>query len=824
MRIALPLATALCVAASALAAQDDKPGRGGPGQEKEKKAETIKPYEELITEEAKTDAGLFKVHRIKDKIYYEIPTDILGKELLWVTQIAQTQAGHGYGGTSVGNRVVRWELRGEDVLLRDVKHRIRAQANDSVAQSVENTSLEPIIATLGVKSWGPDKAPVIEVTGLFKDDLPEFSAKRRLSASSVDKSRSFIEKTRAFPENIETKVLMTYKLGGGNNSAPTRGRRGRGARRDPSQGGVTVMLHHSMVRLPEQPMTPRMHDERVGFFSVNFEDYASDEHGVERVRYITRWRLEKKNPDAEVSDPIKPIAFYLGRGIPDKWRPFVRQGIEAWQPAFEKAGISNAIIAKDPPSIAEDPDWDAEDARYSTIRWMPSTVENAMGPHVHDPRSGEILESDIIMYHNVLKLARDWYFVQASPMDPRAQQLPMPDDLVGELLAYVVSHEVGHTLGFPHNMKASNSYSVEQLRSAEFTARFGTEASIMDYGRFNYVAQPGDGARLIPIIGPYDEFAVNWGYRQFDAVANSENDKKHLAALIAKQVEDPTLRFGNANPSEDPSQQTEDLGSDPILATSMGMKNIDRVASYLVKATCKPGEDYSLLDNMYEQLVRQRDRELGHVANVIGGVHRKNLWFGDADRVFHPETKAQQKEAMEFLQEHAFKTPEQLLDKDILFRLEASGAADRILNGQRRLLRSMVSDQRIKRMAENAAFTPEDAYLPNEMMADLRAGLWSELEGEDFSISLYRRNLQRAHIDILSDQINNEDSSTDLPALSRGDLESLLDLIGRKGSAASDNMTWMHLEDMRARILRALDPKAQPRTLDPADAAARRRR
>ena len=447
-----------------------------------------------------------------------------------------------------------------------------------------------------------------------------------------------------------------------------------------------------------------------------------------------------------------------------------------------------------------------------------------MGPHVHDPRSGEILESDIIVYHNVLKLARDWYFVQASPMDPRAQQLPLPDDLVGELLAYVISHEVGHTLGFPHNMKASNSYSVEQLRNAEFTRKFGTEASIMDYGRFNYVAQPGDGARLIPMIGPYDFFAINWGYRQFDSAATPEAEKQQLGVLVAKQIEDPTLRFGNANSAEDPSQQTEDLSSDPIAATRLGLLNLDRVSSYLVKACCKPGEDYELLDNMYAQVIRQRNRELGHVANVLGGVQRTNLWFGQADRVYHPETKKQQQEAMAFLNEHAFKTPVQLLDRDILGRIEATGAADRILDGQKRLLNSLISDRRIKRMAENAAMSPEQAYLPSEMMADLRAGIWSELVGESFKVSLYRRNLQRAHIELLGKQIQNQDSSTDLPALSRGDLESILDQIGSRGSEAADSMTWMHLEDMRARILRALDPKSQPKTLDPAEAAARRRR
>ena len=336
------------------------------------------------------------------------------------------------------------------------------------------------------------------MTGLFTGDITEFSPARRLNASGVDSGRTFVEAVKSFPGNIETKVLKTFRLSGQNRSeqqGPRRRRGGDGPRRDPSQSAVTVLMHYSMVALPEQPMRPRVHDDRVGFFGVSFEDYGTDEHEVERVRYIARWRLEKKDRSADVSDPVKPIVFYVGRGVPDAWRPYVRKGIEMWQPAFEAAGFSNAILAKDAPSEREDPDWDAEDARISSIRWLPSTTENAMGPHVHDPRSGEILEADIIVYHNVLKLCRDWYFVQASPNDERAQTLPMPDEVLGEALAYVIAHEVGHSLGFPHNMlRELRPTPSTQLRDAEFTRKHGTEASIMDYGRFNYVAQPGDGA------------------------------------------------------------------------------------------------------------------------------------------------------------------------------------------------------------------------------------------------------------------------------------------------------------------------------------------
>ena len=770
-----------------------------------KKKDEIKPYDEVITEDAQTDVGLFIVHRIDDKVYYEIPPDALDQELLWVTQIERTQAGFGYGGTGVGNRVVRWQKRDKRILLRDVKYKIRADGDDAVRQSVEATSLEPIIKAFPIKAWGKDQAAVIDVTGLFTEDVPEFSAKRRLDASGVDSKRTFIEQIKSFPENIETKVLVTYKLKSGGDKTPQRGRRG--ARRDPSQSGVTVLLHHSMVKLPDKPMSPRLHDDRVGFFNVSFQDFASDEHEVDQVRYITRWRLEKKDPDAEVSEPIKPIIFYVGRGVPDKWKPWVKKGIDAWQPAFEAAGFKNAIRGEYAPSEREDPDWDAEDARYSSIRWLPSTTQNAMGPHVHDPRTGEILESDIIVYHNILKLARDWYFTQASPSDERAQKLPMPDDLIGELLAYVISHEVGHTLGFPHNMQASSSYTIEQLRDPEFTKKNGTEASIMDYGRFNYVAQPGDGAALIPVVGPYDFFAVEWGYRQFAGVKSPKDEKPHLAEIVARQVDNPMLRFGNADPSEDPTRQTEDLSSDSIEATRLGLKNIERVMSYLVDATCEEGEDYSLLQNMYTQVIRQRDRELGHVVSVVGGVQRTNLRHGDSDQVYFPISGKRQRTAVAFLNEKVFQTPMELIDPNILQRLEANGAADRILASQKRTLRSLVSEKRAKRMAELAENGSDDNYLPVDMLSDVTGGIWSELDTVPVACDLYRRNLQRAHVELLTGFVEQEKPSSDLPDLCRGELRNILDRIHAVNDNCADRTTELHLRGIASRLGVLLDPR-----------------
>ena len=769
----------------------------------DEKKDGVKPYDEVVPEDATRHSGLFIVHEAGDKLLYEIPLKAFGTDLLWVSHIAGTQAGHGYGGTPSGRRVVRWELRDETVLLRDVKYSIRAEGDDHVTNAVEATSVAPILASFPVAAWGKDKAPVIDVTDFIVGDPQEFSPKRRLNAASFDAKRSFLEEVKVFPENVEVKVLKTFKLsddppptrGGG---PPTRGRRGGGG------GSLTILQHHSMVKLPDELMTPRLEDERVGFFSVSFEDYASEEHQVEEVSYVTRWRLEKKDSSALVSEPVKPIVFHVGRGVPDKWRPWVHKGIEYWQPAFEAAGFKNAILAKDAPSRREDPDWDAEDARYSSIRWLPSTVENAMGPHVHDPRTGEILESDILVYHNVLKLCRDWYFVQASPSDPRAQTLPMPDELLGELLAYVIAHEVGHTLGFPHNMKASSSFTVEQLRDSEFTAKNGVEASIMDYGRFNYVAQPGDGATLIPKVGPYDFFAIEWGYRQY---ADEAAEKAGQRALLAKQVDDPILRFGSPNSSEDPSQQTEDLGSDPVAATTMGLTNLDRVAGYLVSATCKEGEDYDLLRNMYDQIHNQRDRELGHVANVIGGFYKTNLFFGDADAMWEPLSAERQRGAMAFLRDNAFRTPAALVDPVLQLRLETNGAADRVLRGQKRLFTTLLSESRVKRMAEQAARDPQGAYAPVAMVRELSQAVWQDLVPGPAQLDLYARNLQRAHVQVLSDALGTEPPTSDLPGLARGELEWVLDLARERLDQSYDEATRRHLKDLAARIEQRLEPR-----------------
>lgn len=805
----------LWVSAPAIARQDpptppagnaDAPKDAAAKETKKEKKSEIKPYDTVITDQAITKKGVFTVHRVDDKLFWEIPRDQLDVDFLWVTQLAQTAAGYGLGGTGVQDRVVRFELRDEKVLFRDVKYSIRAEIDDPIRESVDNTNVRPILRAFQIKAWGKDQAPVIDVTDLFFADSSEFGAGRSLNAQGIDKERSFLEDVKAFPRNIETKILATFKVSGGGARTFPFGPDS-GPRTDPSLSSITTIVHHSMIRLPDDPMRPRETDTRVGYFSVGFQDFGTSEHRVKSIEYATRWRLEKKDPTAEVSEPVTPITFYLAREIPAKWRPYVKQGVEAWKPAFERAGFKDAIQCLEAPTRREDPDWDAEDARYSTLRWLPSSIENAMGPHVSDPRTGEILEADILIYHNLLKLLTSWYFVQCGPLDARAQTLPFPDELIGELLAYVVTHEVGHSLGLRHNMKGSSAYTVEQLRSREFTEKYGTEASIMDYGRFNYVAQPGDGARLIPLLGPYDFFAIEWGYRVFPNSKSMKDDEPFLDQICDRQITDPMVRFGDPNPSEDPSQQTEDLGSDPVRATELGIANLKRVADMLISATCKPGDDHERLAEMYGEMMGQLDRELGHVANVVGGLRGLDVRFGQGERIYDAVPVDEQRRAVAFLIANVFETPEWTRPPAVLDRIQKAGVPSRLLSTQTRILATLLSSSRLARMSEHTARS-QSGYTPADLFLVLRLGIFRELSERPVAPTLERRNLQRAYLDLLIARAASEDAGNDDAALARLELLAIHELTKAALDATKDERTIRaHLIDLIADAEKALELK-----------------
>ena len=551
--LAFGLSIALC-AAGAVAQDPPAPtetpaGPAGPGgRPGATPSGEPQPYDKVITKDAKTREGIFKVHKVKDKYYYEIPKAELDKEYVWVTQIARTTLGVGYGGQALGRRVVTWERNDNRINLRSRSYEIVADPRNPIYEAVKNANNDTILMAFPVAAWGPNDAAVIDVTRLFTTDIFELSARQRLGATTMDATRSYIDRILSFPTNIETETTHTYTRV----APPTGAGGGPGGQAQASgmrPGSATVVLHHSMVKLPENPMMPRLFDERVGYFSVGQTDYSRPEHRAQERRFITRWRLEKKEPNAAMSEPVKPIVYYIDRATPTWLVPYVKKGVEKWQKAFEAAGFKNAIIAKAQPSPTEDPEFHPEDARYSVIRWLPSTIENASGPHINDPRTGEILESDIQMYHNIMNLQRSWYFTQVGPLDPRVHKLPMPNDLMGELVEYVVAHEVGHTLGFQHNMKASSMYPQEKMRDKEWIKKMGHVATLMDYSRFNYVAQPEDKidpALLIPGIGPYDVWATAWGYKPIPNAETPDFERPVLNGWALEQDKSPWLRFSTA--------------------------------------------------------------------------------------------------------------------------------------------------------------------------------------------------------------------------------------------------------------------------------------
>ncbi len=780
----------------------------------------IRPYEKVITKDAATQRGVFTVHRIKSRLYYEIPATELGKEFLWVTKIARTP-GLGYGGMSVGNRVVRWERKDNRVLLRNVSYEVVADNASPIALAVRNVSHETVIMAFPIEALGAGEAPVIDVTRLFTSEVAEFSPRAMLRARGFDAARSFLERVKAFPTNIEVQAAHTYTspiepapTGAPTPSPPTPSSPMSAAMRP---GSATVLMHFSMVKLPEQPMRPRLYDERVGYFNIRQYDYSRDEHRAPRRTYITRWRLEKKDPQAAISEPVKPIVFYIDPAIPTKWAPHVKRGVEWWQPVFEQAGFRNAILAKHPPSPSEDPDWSPEDARYSVIRWQASTIENAMGPHVHDPRTGEILEADIVIWHNVLNLVRHWYFAQVAPLDPRARRLPLPDELMGKLIEYVVAHEVGHTLGLPHNMKASSLYPLEKVRDREWVKKMGHTPTLMDYARFNYVAQPEDKIDpddLIPKIGPYDYFSIAWGYKPIPEARNPDEEKPVLDQwILAAQEKTPWLRFSTAKAAgSDPGENTEAVGdADAIRATELGQRNLVRVMDLLLDAVPQKGKPYDDLEEVYGRVLGQWTREMNHLVPLIGGFYSQQKHAGQDGVLFTPVERERQKAAVKFLNENAFRTPTFFVRTEILRRLEPQGVLDRLRNAQRMILNNLLESRRFARLVEQEAIDGPRAYRPAEFLSDLRRGIFSELGAPQVRVDAFRRNLQRLYIELLSDRLNGRTpASDDQRPFFRAELRTIAREAAGALSRAADSASRAHLEDLRDLANRALDPKFLP--------------
>jgi len=801
-------------------------GAGGPGAAAEP---SPRPYNTVIRGDVKTKAGLFKTHRIGSRLYYEIPKGELGKDMLLVTQIAKTNEGNGYGGQALDNRVVRWERRENRVLLKAVSFAIIADPSSPVARAVDAANYDVILGAFNVETYGPDSAAVVEVTRLFTAPPTEISVLKRYRGT-LDASRTFFERVATFPTNIETEATLTINATPTPTPSPFGGGAPAGAAGAPPQS-ESYLVHWSMVKLPEKPMMPRLCDSRVGYFRTTSIDFSRPEQRSEARCFITRYRLEKKDPNAAVSEPVKPIVYYVDPATPEWLKPWVRRAILSWQPAFEAAGFKNGIIAKDAPSAAEDPDWSPEDARYSVIRWLPSTIENAVGPHIHDPRSGEIMEADLQIYHNVMNLNRDWYWTQVGALDARAKKLPFPDSLQGRLMMYVIAHEIGHSLGYPHNMKASSTYPLDSVRSKTWVAKNGHTPTLMDYSRFNYVAQPEDGIALgdlIPKQGPYDIWMTHWGYAPIPGAKSPDDERASLDAWAREQDKTPWFRFSTTDDfGADPGNNTEAVGdADAVKATSLGIKNIKRLMPMLEPAVTDPLKDNEDLKELYGRLIGQWSTELRHVVAIIGAAETQEKYGSQPGPRFAPVSSARQREAMKFLNENAFKTPSFFLDPAILRRIEPEGEVARVNQAQRGLITGLLNDDRMARLIEFEAMAkPGDAYPLAEMLGDLRRGIFTELSANAVAIDVYRRTLQRSYVEAVKAKLSATPSPrisfgqtgqiTQLPArptsdargLLRAELRALDADVKAAVAKAGSPLVKAHLQDLHTEIDDILNPK-----------------
>ena len=789
----------------------------------------FKPYAKVITDKAITQRGLFKVHKVEDKYYFEIPDTLLGREMMMTSRFSKIAGGGGvYAGEKDNEQTVVFEKGiNKNILLRVVTVLSVADSTTDIIKAVKNSNLNPIVANFEIKTIAKDSsASVIDVTDFFKgDNLPvslSVMNKKRLNLSAQLSDRTYIHHISSFPLNTEIRVVRTFS------STPSFG---------PSMpssfpsttlpaayaaGAVTLEMNNSFVLLPKVPMKKRLFDDRVGFFADEFSVFTDDQQRVDNQVFIVRWRLEPKPEDVEkykkgiLVEPQKQIVYYIDPATPKKWRPYLIQGVNDWQVAFEQAGFKNAIVAKEWPE--KDSTMNLEDARYSVMRYLPSDIANAYGPNVHDPRSGEIIESHIGWYHNVMKLVHDWYMIQASSIDSQARTMEFNDELMGQLIRFVSSHEVGHTLGLRHNMGSSSKTPVEKLRDKNWVEANGHTASIMDYARFNYVAQPEDHIAqkgIFPRIGIYDKWAIQWGYTYLP-VADEQADKKIVNKWIIDSLKaNLRLWFGTETNPFDPRSQTEDLSDDNVVASEYGIKNMKRLAANLISWTKEEAGHYENLQAMYTAMLGQFNRYMNHVLRNIGGIYETPKSEEQVGDIYEPTPKVKQVAALQFLNRQLFTTPTWLLDKSILNKITMPLGNENVNTIQINVLNSLIAPARLNRIAATANrfnLAASDYLSIDELLKEVLKTLTVEMNTHA-SADLYRRNLQRAFVETLSTTIDLKSTNaasiknTDAFTFSKNALQRFRAQIQANLALTTDATTKYHYQDLADKIKQALDPK-----------------
>lgn len=805
-----------------------------------------KPYDQVITNKASTRKGMITTHKIEDKFFFEIADTTLGRDILVVSRISKSGSdvrdAQGYAGDQIGSAVIRFEKGPNNrIFMRKISYKTYGpDSTTSMYQSLKNSNIQAIAASFNIAAFTPDKTgSVIDITDYLNSDndifyfsSPMAKTRFRLGAQLAD--RSYIQSLRSFPTNVEINTVKTYSQTAAPSpfgaAVPSLG--GGGA----ASGSSTIELNTSLVILPKVPMKARYFDPRVGYFAVGYTDFDLNPQGVKEIELIKRWKLEPKPQDlakykrGELVEPIKPIVFYIDPATPKKWIPYLKAGVNDWAKAFEKAGFKNAIMAKEAPTFAQDSTWSIDDARHSAIVYKPSEIANASGPSISDPRSGEIMESHINWFHNVQKLVHDWYMIQTAAVDPRARKMTFSDELMGDLIRFVSSHEVGHTLGLRHNYGSSSTVPVENLRDKKWVEANGHTPSIMDYARFNYVAQPEDNISskgLYPRIGDYDKWAIEWGYKYFADTKTPAADVPVLNKMVIESAKNRRLWFGTETNADDPHSQNEDLSDNAMVASTYGIKNLKVILNNLPAWTKEPADGYDNLSNMYGQLTTQFGRYMGHVAKNIGGVYENPKTVEQAGEVYERTPASTQKEAITFLDVQLFKTPMWLINKPILDNIDADGL-EVVGRLQNTTLSRLLSTNTLTKLISAEAADGSSAYKITDLFSDLNGSIFTELKSNQ-AIDVYRRNLQKSYVDKLISILKPAPATaanvvfgggrggtilqpgltaaqSDVLSVVKGQLKELDATIKTSANVAS-GLSKYHLQDLSDRIESALDSK-----------------
>lgn len=785
----------------------------------------LKPYAQVITPKAKSSFGFLTVHKVDNNYFFEIPDSMLNRDILIVNRISKAPTSRqksrvGYPGDILGSKVIRFENKdNKRILVREYSYRERSENKDGMFQSVRNSNTQPIVANFGIETIKKDSLTrnyVINVSVFLQKENPLFSfdadSKEYIGLLNMVGEGTYIDTLKAFPKNIEISTTVTYQSKKGMSNV---GFLETGSPRIP----LTYELNSSMVLLPEVPMKARLFDPRVGYFTVGYTDFDSNPQGIEYKKLITRWRLEPKDEAAylrgELVEPKKPIIIYIDPATPKKWVPYLIQGVNDWQVAFEKAGFKNAIYALEAPT--DDPSWSLEDARHSAIVYKPSDIPNASGPHINDPRTGEILETHINWYHNVMSLLRDWYMIQAGTIDEAARKMQLDDELMGQLIRFVSSHEVGHTLGLRHNFGSSHTVPVEKLRDKAWVEANGHTPSIMDYARFNYVAQPEDGitrAGIFPRIGIYDKWSIEWGYRWLPQFQTPEDEVAFSnQSIIEKLKTDVRYTFGTESDPNDPRNQSEDLGDDSMLASLYGIKNLKRIVPQILTWSYEPNKSYAGAGEIYSGVVSQFNRYLGHVTKNVAGIYSNSITVEQTDEIAREFVPANiQKRAIAFLNEQLFTTPEWLIDRQLMEKAKIL-PVNVICSLQSGVLARLINKNTLDKMSENEILNGKKAYTSAQMFNDLKKVIWSNLGQSD----IYKRNMQKAYVENLInllDKKGNADKNasgkrpaySEAPAIAHGQLTELKRLATSAASMTSGTAKG-HYQNLITLIDNALNNK-----------------